>query len=275
MVVFPNAKINLGLNITSHRPDGYHNIVTAMIPVKWCDILEIVPACGTETTLTVTGRHVACDPHKNLVMKAYNAICNITKLPPVDIFLRKIIPDGAGLGGGSSDAAFTLKLLNNLFELNLSLSQLEDIASTIGADCPFFIRNTPMLATGIGTTLSPIEIPHMKGLHIVIVKPNVYVSTAEAYAGVTPHIPSNSLNNILGLPITQWKNILVNDFEQSICEKQPLISQIKHDLYSLGAMYAAMSGSGSAVFGIFSSDKMAEEARLHFKSTDTHQSQLC
>ena len=170
MVTFPNAKINIGLNITSRRDDGYHNIETIMVPIPWCDILEIVPAKGPESTLTIHGRPVNCPTEKNLVMKAYRAMEKRYNLPAVDIFLHKIIPDGAGLGGGSADAAFTLSALNQLFEIGASDAELADIASTIGADCPFFIYNKPMLATGIGTDFTPISLD-LSGYKILVINP--------------------------------------------------------------------------------------------------------
>ena len=185
MITFPNAKINLGLDILRRREDGYHDIETVMVPVPWHDVLEIVPAKGEETTLTVTGRHVDCPPEKNLVMKAYRALEREVSLPPVDIYLRKIIPDGAGLGGGSADASFTLRALNELFALGYNDEQLARVASTLGADCPFFIYNRPMLCTGTGTDMEPIDVD-LQGLDILIAKPDVSVPTAAAYSHTTP-----------------------------------------------------------------------------------------
>lgn len=251
MITFPNAKINLGLNIVSRRPDGYHNLVSVFYPLPWHDILEIVPAQGTETTLTVTGNPCDCPSEKNLVMKAYRALDEkYGPLPPVDIYLRKIIPDGAGLGGGSAEAAFTLKMLNEFATLNLSDNQLSEIAASIGADCSFFIYNRPMLATGIGTDLTPVDIS-LEGLYIVVVKPPVHVSTAEAYSKVIPAEPAEPLPGLLQRPIEDWKDNVVNDFELSVFQAHPELSAIKLKLYDAGAIYASMSGSGSAVFGLF------------------------
>lgn len=251
MIVFPNAKINIGLDIIARRPDGYHNIESVLYPVPWRDVLEIVPAKGTETTLTVSGRSVACPPEKNLVMKAYNALASEIELPPVDIYLRKVIPDGAGLGGGSADAAFTLTALNTMLSLGLPPERLAGIAAGIGADCPFFIYNRPMLATGTGTTLTPVQLS-LAGLRIAIVKPSVSVPTAEAYAGVNPAQPRKRLADLLaGTAPQSWGDAVKNDFEPGIFARHPIVASIKHTLYNIGAIYAAMSGSGSAVFGIF------------------------
>jgi 4-diphosphocytidyl-2-C-methyl-D-erythritol kinase len=270
MILFPNAKINIGLDILAKRPDGYHNIETVMYPVPWSDILEIVPARGTSTTLTTTGRPVECPPEKNLVMKAYRALNEFVELPPVDIYLHKVIPDGAGLGGGSSDAAFTLKALNNMFSLGLTDSQLADIAASLGADCPFFIYNSPMLATGTGTTLTPFPMS-LSGHSIAIVKPDVSVPTAAAYAGVRPHTPEVELSHALKeCDCRKWRGLVKNDFEQSIFPSHPVIADIKHTLYNIGAEYAAMSGSGSSVFGIFDRDAdiLAEDVRSAINNHD-------
>lgn len=269
MIVFPNAKINIGLNITSRRADGYHEIVTVMVPVPWTDILEIVPAKSDQSTLNVSGRTVNCPAEKNLVMKAYRAMESQFNLPPVDIHLHKIIPDGAGLGGGSADAAFTIKALNDLFNLSLPDSRLASIAAGIGADCPFFIFNRPMLATGIGTDLTPIDID-LSGKTIVIIKPNDSVSTAEAYAGVSPKLPDTPLPTLLNeLSISKWQNTVVNDFEHSVFPKHPSIAAIKSKLLDLGAVYASMSGSGSAVYALFDSEIMSDRIEAKFPGTST------
>ena len=252
MIVYPNAKINLGLNILRRRPDGYHDIETLMVPVPWRDILEIVPSSGTGTTLTVSGRAVGCPPEKNLVMKAYRALAATVDIPPVDIYLHKIIPDGAGLGGGSADAAFTLTCLNGLFALGLDREQLAAIAAGIGADCPFFIYNRPMMATSTGTVLRPVELSATP-MAIAIAKPRgVAVSTAEAYAGVTPSENSQSLDSIITLPVGEWQRAgLKNDFETSVFAKALATAALKRHFIDSGAVYAAMSGSGAAVFGLF------------------------
>lgn len=254
MVVFPNAKINLGLNVLNRRPDGYHDISTVFLPVGWSDILEIVPAKGLETTLSVTGRVVDCPPEKNLVMKAYHRLAQEVELPPVDICLHKVIPDGAGLGGGSSDAAFTLVALRDMFAKDISDDKLAAIAGELGADCSFFVYNKPMIAKGIGTELSPIDI-ELSGLHIAIVKPKACVSTKEAYSGVIPAYPNVALENAIeGFDITNPASLkeIKNDFEASVLVKFPEIANAKELMIGLGAEYVAMSGSGSAIFGIFS-----------------------
>lgn len=269
MVVFPNAKINLGLNVLSRRPDGYHNLDMIMMPVAWRDILEIVPAHSDTTTLTVSGRRVDCPMEKNLVYKAWKALNNSidNDLPAVDIYLHKVIPDGAGLGGGSADAAFTLTALNSLFKLGISEDELCKIAAGIGADCPFFIYNRPVICSGTGTEMTPVDIDFGKFRHIVIAKPeNVSVSTAEAYGGVTPYRPDILTARIVSLPVTEWRDKLVNSFEKHIFELKPQIASVKQDLYDSGAVYASMSGSGSAVYGLFDNDNAASLAASSLKS---------
>lgn len=271
MVVFPNAKINLGLNIISRRPDGYHDLDMVMMPVGWCDILEIVPSSGHDTTLTVTGRPVNCPAEKNLVYKAWSAFDRAIggTLSPVDIFLRKIIPDGAGLGGGSADAAFTLKALNAMFSIGLDDSALCKIAAEIGADCPFFIHNRPMLCRGTGTEMTPISV-NLEGVsHIVIAKPqSTVVSTAEAYGGVTPSVPAVTSDVIVSHAPKTWQGTLINGFEDHIFRLKPEIGAIKELMLLSGAVYASMSGSGSAVYGLFDNAKMAEEAASRMETCD-------
>lgn len=252
MILFPHAKINLGLDILRKRPDGYHDIATVMVPTGWEDVLELTPSADSDTTLMVTGRTVDCPPEKNLVVKAFramNAACG--GLPPTRIGLHKVIPDGAGLGGGSADAAFTLRGLNQLYNIGMPNAELVKIASMIGADCPFFIMDSPMLCTGTGTTMTGIELPGLKGLTLAIVKPNVSVGTAEAYSRVTPREPEVPLAERLSAPIECWQGSVVNDFEQSVFPIHPEIADLKERMLGLGAVYSAMSGSGSAVFGLF------------------------
>ncbi|MDE6702330.1 MAG: 4-(cytidine 5'-diphospho)-2-C-methyl-D-erythritol kinase [Muribaculaceae bacterium] len=264
MIVFPNAKINLGLNIVARRSDGYHDLDMVMFPIGWCDILEIVPSSGDKTKLTTTGRPVNCLPEKNLVFKAWSLLNEYVdgNLPPVDIFLHKIIPDGAGLGGGSSDAAFTLVTLNRLFALDLSDSQLCEVAACLGADCPFFIYNRPMLCRGTGTLMTPIDV-NMEGIKaILIAKPEATsVSTAEAYSGVIPAVPNITTDMVVSqfMP-EEWTDRLINGFEKHIFELKPEIAQIKRYILDSGAVYASMSGSGSAVYGLFSDVSLAESA---------------
>lgn len=261
MLTFPHSKINLGLNIIRRRPDGYHDIQSIMIPIGWSDILEIVPSAGKGTTLTVTGRPVCCPVEKNLVMKALRAVESVAgQLPPVDIFLRKIVPDGAGLGGGSADAAATVRLLNELFKLGLTDRDMSGICSTIGADCPFFIYNRPMAATGTGTDLSPIDVSGLKGLSIVVTKPDVSISTAEAYSGIIPSETEWDLRQLASSDRDLWKSRFVNHFEKPMAATHPVIAELIENFYRQGACFAAMSGSGSAVFGLFESDILADKA---------------
>lgn len=261
MILFPNCKVNLGLRVIRKRHDGYHDIETVMVPAPWHDILEIVPSASGETTLTVSGRKVDCPNEKNLVMKAYRALERRVPLPAVDIYLRKVVPDGAGLGGGSADAAFTLTGLNSMFDLGLSKEELADTAGEIGADCPFFVYNRPMLATGTGTILEPIELPQIAGMTMLIAKPAVAVSTKEAYGGVIPRLPDRSLATALTAPVSEWEEEGVeNDFEKSILTLHPEIKKVKETIKRAGAEYCSMTGSGAAVVGLFATDKMAESA---------------
>ncbi len=267
MVTFPNAKINIGLNIVSRRSDGYHDIESIMVPVPWCDILEIVPSQGDVTTLTISGREVNCPMEKNLVMKAFRAMQSKYDLPEVDIHLHKIIPDGAGLGGGSADAAYSIVTLNDVFELGVTKQEMAEIASTIGADCPFFIYNKSMLATGIGTDFTEIKLD-LSGYKILIVKPQVSVPTAQAYAGVTPQQPDVAIKDLIKIPIEQWQGVIKNDFEKSIFPLHPIVADIKQQIIDIGAIYASMSGSGSSVYGIFKSDNLSEENLPIFAQCD-------
>ena len=252
MITFPNIKINLGLSITEKRPDGYHNLETVFYPVALEDALEIRtnPEAQQKFTLHQHGMEIAGNPENNLVVKAYLLLDKEFHLPPVEIHLYKHIPSGAGLGGGSSDAAFMLKLLNEHYNLQLSDKQLEDYAATLGADCAFFIKNTPTYAEGIGNIFSPIELS-LKGYRIMIVKPDVFVSTREAFANIRPHRPEYPVREVIRRPVAEWKDTLINDFEASVFPQYPVIGEIKEELYHQGAIYASMSGSGSSGFGLF------------------------
>ncbi|MBR1668664.1 MAG: 4-(cytidine 5'-diphospho)-2-C-methyl-D-erythritol kinase [Bacteroidaceae bacterium] len=254
MIVYPNAKINIGLNVVEKRPDGYHNLETVFYSIGLQDILEIqeietdVPDCGYR--LKVTGTVLDGSPEDNLVVRALKLLKKDFDLPPVSIGLYKHIPTGAGLGGGSSDAAFTIKTLNDRFKLGLSNEQMEDYCSQLGADCPFFIQNKPVFATGIGNVFHPIEL-NLQYKQLVLVKPDIFVSTKDAYAKVKVQHPEKQLPELLSQPIETWKDTVVNDFEASVFSKYPEIAAIKDKMYDLGAIYASMSGSGSSVFGIF------------------------
>lgn len=250
MVIFPNAKINLGLQILHKRPDGFHNIASVFYPIGWSDILEIVLA--DELTFTTSGLPIPGDPAQNLILKAYHAIQKIapTQVTPVHFHLHKIIPMGAGLGGGSADAAFALVGLNDLFDLGLSAEQLEDIARPLGSDCAFFIRNQPAYCYHKGDEFQ--DVPSMlQGFYIWVIYPNVHISTAEAYQHVTPNPNQPDIREIWKVAPEDWSTFLHNDFEVGLAARYPCISEIKEQLYAFGACYAAMTGSGSTVYGIF------------------------
>jgi len=256
MVSFPPCKINLGLNILNKRPDGYHNLETCFYPIPWTDILEIIPA--DTLAFSASGNSIPGREDENLCLKAYNLLHTEYKVPPVKIHLHKVIPMGAGLGGGSSDAAHTLRLLNSIFQLNISAEKLMHYASVLGSDCAFFIQDKPMFGAGRGDELMAIDIS-LKGKFLVLIKPDVHVSTADAYANVSPNQPEVSLQNTLMTnPISRWKDIVKNDFEESVFKKYPEIQSIKEKMYSLGAVYASMSGSGSSVYALFDSPVLSE-----------------
>lgn len=253
MITFPNAKINLGLNIIEKRPDGYHNLETIFYPINLQDALEVTRRENNdkEYTLHISGAPLEGEPEDNLVVKAYKLLKkDYPGLLPVDIHMYKHIPAGAGLGGGSSDAACMIKLLNDKFSLGLSTERMEEYAVKLGADCAFFIRNKPVFATGIGNLFEPVELS-LKGYHIILIKPDIFVSTRDAFAEIKPVRPAVSLKEIVKQPIETWKSSMKNDFEDSVFKKFPEIAAIKDELYDLGAVYAAMSGSGSSVYGIF------------------------
>lgn len=253
MITFPNAKINLGLNIVEKRPDGYHNLETIFYPINLQDALEVTRRENNdkEYTLHISGSPLEGEPEDNLVVKAYKLLKkDYPGLLPVDIHMYKHIPAGAGLGGGSSDTACMIKLLNDKFSLGLSTERMEEYAVKLGADCAFFIRNKPVFATGIGNLFEPVELS-LKGYHIILIKPDIFVSTRDAFAEIKPVRPAVSLKEIVKQPMETWKHSMKNDFEDSVFKKFPEIAAIKDELYDLGAVYAAMSGSGSSVYGIF------------------------
>lgn len=251
MITFPNAKINLGLNVVSKRPDGYHNLETIFYPINIKDGLEIiVREEQKEDTFFEAGIKIDAAPENNLVMKALNLMRLHYGFPAIEIHLLKKIPFGAGLGGGSADASFMLKLLNQTFHLNVTDEELAGLAVKLGADCPFFIYNRPVFASGIGEVFEEIELS-LKDYHFVLIKPDIHVPTKDAYASISPRYPEHSLKDIIKLPVGEWKALMHNDFEQSVFAKYPAIAEIKNTLYKQGALYALMSGSGSSVFGIF------------------------
>ncbi|MCL6524996.1 MAG: 4-(cytidine 5'-diphospho)-2-C-methyl-D-erythritol kinase [Thermoflavifilum sp.] len=249
MIAFSPAKINLGLQILAPREDGYHEIETIFYPVPWYEAIEIITASATQ--LHLSGIPLPGDPASNLCLRAYRVMKNdFPNLPEIDIYLHKTIPPGTGLGSGSANAAYTLKLLNNKFQLGLSDTQLLTYAQQLGSDCGFFLQSTPCLATGRGDRLSPIDL-QLTGYDLLIVCPNMHISTAWAYQQVqpTPHRPS--LKSWITQPIETWKEHLINDFEIPIFQHFPELKHIKQQLYAAGACYASLSGSGSALFGLF------------------------
>lgn len=265
MISFANAKINLGLSITEKRPDGYHNIETIFYPIKLYDVIEFNDA--DEFSFETFGIYIPNDGD-NLCIKAYNLLKrDFAQIKPVSIKLVKNIPVGAGLGGGSSDAAFVLKVLNDLNKLGLSNEQLQNYASKLGADCAFFVENNPLFAEGIGTEFSEVEVD-LSDYYIVVIKPDIHISTAEAYSSITPQTPQVDLKRAIQLPIQEWKYHIINDFELGIFEKYPLIQEIKRKFYEKGAFFAAMSGSGSSVFGIFEEevklDDLSELGKIYY-----------
>jgi 4-diphosphocytidyl-2-C-methyl-D-erythritol kinase len=248
MISFPNAKINLGLQITEKRPDGFHNLETVFYPVGWSDVLEFAPS--DEFRFTSSGILISGNPESNLVVKAYRLLRQEFNLPSLKIHLHKNIPFGAGLGGGSSDAAFMLRMLNRTYDLNLSEEELIGYAAKLGSDCPFFILNKPVFASGKGEIMNIINMT-LNGHFLLLVKPPFEVSTAKAFQNIVPKKSEYSLTDLLSLPVSDWKEYVVNQFEGSVFQQYPEIKSVKDTLYDLGAIYASMSGSGSCVFGIF------------------------
>jgi 4-diphosphocytidyl-2-C-methyl-D-erythritol kinase len=250
MIRFPNCKINLGLHVLEKLPDGYHRIETAFYPIGLSDILEVNPSVSGQTHLTITGIPIPGDTRDNLCYRAWELLNLEYGIQAVEMHLHKIIPTGAGLGGGSSDAAAVLLMLNELFAMELSPQKLHELATQLGMDCPYFLLNAPAIGSGKGELLSPIQI-ELKGFHLVVAIPGIPVSTAEAYSGVIPKLRNSSLAELLQLPVEAWKHELINDFEESVFFKHPEIGMIKEEFYRQGAVYASMSGSGSALYGIF------------------------
>jgi 4-diphosphocytidyl-2-C-methyl-D-erythritol kinase len=259
MILFPPAKINLGLNILFKREDAYHEIDSVMLPIPMYDVLEILPA--EQFDFHQSGLTIDGGTSDNLCVKAYNLLKEKYTIPPVYIHLRKEIPMGAGLGGGSADAAYVLKGLNELFELNCSNEELESLALQLGSDCPFFIKNTAQVAKGRGEVLSPCQLD-LKGYFLKIVNPGIHVGTKEAYAGVIFKDSKRDVKEIVEGPISAWKDELINDFERSVFQHHSVLADIKSMLYQEGAVYASMSGSGSTMFAIYE-----KEPSLSFTAT--------
>jgi 4-diphosphocytidyl-2-C-methyl-D-erythritol kinase len=249
MISFPNAKINLGLHVIRKRDDGFHDIETVFFPVPLCDTLEIYSSSMDDASLNLYGAPLSGEGD-NLCMKAYKLLKREFDLPPVEMHLLKHIPAGAGLGGGSSDAAQTLIILNDIFKLDISFAELERLAVLLGSDCPFFIRNKPVFAFGKGEQFEDIDLD-LSGKYIKLVKPDIHISTPSAYAMIKPVEGRPSPREIIQKPIHEWRGLLINDFEEPIFKKYPEIKSIRDEMYQQGAVYASMSGSGSAVYGIF------------------------
>ena len=256
MITFPIAKINLGLNVVEKRPDGYHNLETVFYPVPLTDALEVqVMAEGFpseyDCDLKVSNITIDGDEQRNLVVRAYQLLKqDFPTLPRIHTHLWKGIPTQAGMGGGSSDCAYMLLLLNQMFQLGLTNEQLIPYAAKLGADCAFFILSRPCYAEGIGEKLQPIDLS-LSGYHIAVVRPNIPVPTKEAFSRIHPHYPTQNCREVVTQPVETWRETLVNDFEESVFALHPEIGAIKQQLYDMGATYAAMSGSGSALFGLF------------------------
>ena len=255
MICFPNAKINLGLNVTEKRADHFHNIETVFYPIGWSDALEIIetPNAGAEFNLNLSGIAIQGAVEDNLLYKAYQLIKQSRNLTAITVYLHKALPMGAGLGGGSADAAFFINLLDQQFNLNLSETERLDIARPLGSDCAFFIHNKPVFACQKGDVFKPLELD-LSNYYIAVIYPGVHSNTKDAYSLVKPDKPNRSITEIIKQPMATWKAELVNDFETSIFSKYPVVEKTKTQLYEAGAIYASMSGSGSAVFGLF--DKM-------------------
>lgn len=252
MILFPHCKINLGLNIVRKRPDGFHDLETVFYPVPWYDALEIIPAADGVFEFNVSGLMIPGKENNNLCIRAFRLLKADYPLPEVKMHLHKVIPMGAGLGGGSSDGAFTLRLLNHLFNLGLNGDQLRAYARILGSDCAFFIDDTALFAHERGDQFEQVTID-LCGMTLLLVFPGIHVTTAEAYAAVLPASPKTPLRQLVHLPVDQWKDCIMNDFEMAVFKKFPVIGGIKQKMYNTGAVYASMSGSGSAVYGLYRS----------------------
>ena len=270
---FPIAKINIGLYVTRRREDGYHDLETIFYPIPLHDNLSIssLKMSDAPYQLQTAGHKIEGNSEGNLIVKVYKQLAEEFDLPALDIYLYKRIPIGAGLGGGSSDAAAMIKLLNETFDLGLSIADMERRVARLGADCAFFVQGKPAFATGIGDILSPIELS-LSGMHLVLVKPDIFVSTKEAYGGIVPATPEHDLLESIKAPIAEWRHTVSNDFEKNVFRLYPEIAAIKQTLYDMGAVYASMSGSGSTVFALF--QHAVEEAERVFDDCFVWQSKL-
>ncbi|MEJ1241328.1 4-(cytidine 5'-diphospho)-2-C-methyl-D-erythritol kinase [Chryseolinea sp. T2] len=248
MVAFPPCKINLGLRITAKRADGYHNLETCFYPVPWTDVLEVVHA--SSLSFAYSGHVIPGDSSSNLIEKAYRLLQRDFNIGAVSAHLHKVIPMGAGLGGGSSDGAWMLRLLDKLFELHLDRDKLIEYAAMLGSDCPFFIGDGPMIGKGRGEILTITKL-NLAGTYAVLLKPEIHISTAMAFAGITPRIPPLTIDQVVSENSSSWKSVMRNDFEDSIFPAFPVLPELKEMLYAAGAYYASLSGTGSTVYGLF------------------------
>jgi 4-diphosphocytidyl-2-C-methyl-D-erythritol kinase len=264
MIVFPNAKINLGLFITEKRTDGFHNLESLFLPIPLCDILEVTPSTE-ETSLICTGLSSDIPTEKNIVYKAWKLLQDAHGIGNVHIHLHKIIPSGAGMGGGSSDGSFMLKALNELFDLNMNSTQLENFAAQLGSDCPFFIKNTAALVTGRGERVEPIDF-NIEGMYLMVVNPGIHVSTAEAFKGIQPR-PSNFNWNEFTQNQDFQKGSLRNDFEESVFQIHPEIAEIKNRMIQDGAIFTSMSGTGSTVYALFEDEPLIKWSGNYYSGT--------
>lgn len=264
MIVFPVSKLNIGLRITGKRDDGFHNIETIFYPVGLSDALEfVVQEHTTKDTITISGIKIGNDTDNNLIIKTLKRLRSRFRFPFLKVHLHKAIPVGAGLGGGSSDAACMLKAVNKHFELNISNNELKAIALELGSDCPFFIDGSPSFATGRGEVITHLK-PMLSGFYLVLINPGIGINTAEAYKNCQPAVPEESLSSLYLTPVAEWKNRIVNDFEEYAFRIHPFISEIKTELYNSGALFSLMSGSGSSVYGLFSKKPVLPEKLRKF-----------
>ena len=260
MVAFPNCKINIGLNIINKRPDGFHNLETIFYPINWKDALEVISnkSADTDTTYSQTGLVIPGNTADNLCVKAYHLLKqDFPKMSSVKMHLHKALPMGAGLGGGSADAAFALRMLNETFELGLIRQQLINYSLHLGSDCPFFIINKPCYATGRGEILEEVALD-LSAYKILLVNPGIHINTGWAFSQLTPGAKSHDLRELIKLPVAQWQDRIDNDFEKPVSAAHPAIAAIKSEMLAEGALYAAMSGSGSTVFGIFEKELLPD-----------------
>ena len=272
MISFPNCKINIGLHITEKRADGFHNLESIIAPIAWNDILEIIPneIESAEPEFKSSGIRIYGERENNLCLKAFQLLKENYNIPSIKIYLHKIIPIGAGLGGGSSDAAFSVSMLNSIFKLNISDNDQESLASKLGSDCPYFLRNKILFCYEKGNRFQEIKMPS-KEYFIILIKPRVHVNTALAYSWVKPQKRKTSMQELIQRPIEEWKECIFNDFEIPVFEQYPTIKNIKARLYKQGALFASMSGSGSTVYGIFKEEK---HLNTYFRSSTIFQGKI-